>query len=91
MLQRQWVGTLVTALAERRSSPVSTAKRTKAVTPRVSPTAPETKSLSASVWRFLENDAPGFNKAMEEGTAQIAAGKATRLSALRPKQGRGRG
>ena len=58
---------------------------------RVSPTAPETKSLSGSVWRYLENDAPGFNEAMEEGTAQIAAGKATRLSAIRSKQGRGRG
>ena len=70
---------------------MSTLKHTKAVGTRVSPTAPETKSLSASVWRFLENDAPGFNEAMEEGTSQIAAGKATRLSAMRAKKDRGRG
>ena len=70
---------------------MSTPKQTKAVGTRVSPTAPGTKSLSASVWRFLENDAPGFNEAMEEGTSQIAAGKATRLSALRAKKDRGRG
>jgi hypothetical protein len=70
---------------------MSTPKHTKAVGARVSPTAPETKSLSASVWRFLEHDAPGFNEAMEEGTSQIAAGKATRLSAMRAKKDRGRG
>ena len=70
---------------------MSTPKQSKRSRARVSPTAPETKSLSASVWQFLENDAPGFNEAMEEGTAQIAAGKATRLSALRSKQDRGRG
>ena len=70
---------------------MSTPKHTKAVGTRPSPTAPETKSLSASVWRFLEHDAPGFNEAMEEGTSQIAAGKATRLSAMRAKKDRGRG
>jgi hypothetical protein len=70
---------------------MSTPKHGKTVGPRVSPTAPETKSLSASVWRFLENDAPGFTEAMEEGTSQIAAGKATRLSAMRAKKDRGRG
>ena len=70
---------------------MSTPKHTKAVGARVSPTAPATKSLSASVWRFLENDAPGFNEAMEEGASQIAAGKATRLSAMRAKKDRGRG
>ena len=70
---------------------MSTPKHSKTVGARVSPTAPETKSLSASVWRFLENDAPGFTEAMEEGTSQIAAGKATRLSALRAKKDRGRG
>jgi hypothetical protein len=70
---------------------MSTPKHPKAVGARVSPTAPETKSLSASVWRFLENDAPGFTEAMQEGTSQIAAGKATRLSAMRTKKDRGRG
>ena len=33
----------------------------------------------------------GFNEAMEQGTGQIAAGKSTRLSALRAKKDRGRG
>ena len=70
---------------------MSIPKHSKAVGTRVSPTAPGTESLSDSVWRFLENDAPGFNKAMEEGTSQIAAGKATRLSAMRAKKDRGRG
>jgi len=70
---------------------MSTQKESKRPGARVSPTAPDTKSLSASVWRFLENDAPGFNEAMEEGTAQIAAGKSTRLSAARAKKDRGRG
>jgi hypothetical protein len=70
---------------------MSTPKHSKTAGPRVSPTAPETRSLSASVWRFLENDAPGFTEAMEEGTSQIAAGKATRLSAMRLKKDRGRG
>jgi len=70
---------------------MSTPKQSKRPGARVSPTAPETMSLSGSIWRHLENDAPGFNEAMEEGTAQIAAGKATRLSAIRSKQGRGRG
>jgi len=70
---------------------MSTPKHSKTVGARVSPTAPETRSLSASVWRFLENDAPGFAEAMEEGTSQIAAGKATRLSAMRAKKDRDRG
>jgi hypothetical protein len=70
---------------------MSTSKQGKTLGGRVSPTAPDAKSLSASVWRFLENDAPGFNQAMEEGTAQIAAGKSTRLSALPGKKDRGRG
>ena len=70
---------------------MSTPKHGKTVGARVSPIAPETTSLSASVWRFLENDAPGFNEAMEAGTSQIAAGKATRLSAMRAKKDRGRG
>lgn len=51
-------------------------------TGRVSPTAPESKSLSAAVWRFLEEQ-PGFNRAMEEGTSQIAAGKSVPLRKLR--------
>ena len=70
---------------------MSTSKQSKTLRERVSPTAPDSKSLSASVWRFLENDAPGFNEAMEQGTGQIAAGKSTRLSALRAKKDRGRG
>jgi hypothetical protein len=70
---------------------MSTPKHAKGVGARVSPTAPETKSLSASVRRFLENDVPGFNDAMEEGISQIAAGKATRLGAVRAKKDRGRG
>lgn len=70
---------------------MSTPKRSKTVDARVSPTAPETKSLSESVWRFLESDVPGFSEAMAEGTSQIAAGKATRLSAMRAKKDRGRG
>jgi hypothetical protein len=49
---------------------------------RVSPTAPESKSLSAAVWRFLEKH-PGFNRAMEEGTAQIKAGKSVTLRQFR--------
>ena len=70
---------------------MTTPKDSKTVGACVSPTAPETKSLSASVWRFLENDVPGFTGAMEGGTSQIAAGKATRLSAMRTKKDRGRG
>ncbi len=70
---------------------MSTPKHSKTVGARMSPTAPETRSLSASVWHFLENDAAGFTEAMEEGTSQIAAGKATRLSAIRSKKDRGPG
>ena len=69
---------------------MSTSKQSKTLSGRVSPTAPDTKSLSASVWRFLENDAPGFNEAMEEGTAQIATPKSMRLSAVHAKKDRSR-
>ena len=50
---------------------------------RVSPTAPESKSLSAGVWDFLENEVPGFDEAMETGTAQLKSGKSTPLKEWR--------
>ena len=62
---------------------MSKAKKRETSAGRVSPTAPESKSLSAGVWDHLENDVPGFNEAMEAGTAQIKAGKSTRLKEWR--------
>lgn len=59
---------------------MSTPKPKRSAGGRTSQTAPESKSLSANIWRFLENDVPGFNEAMEQGTAQIKAGKGTRLT-----------
>ena len=50
---------------------------------RVSPTAPESKSLSAGVWDHLEHDVPGFNEAMEAGIAQLKSGKSRRLKEWR--------
>ena len=58
---------------------VSTPKPKRPGAGRPSPTAPETRSLSSNVWRFLENDVPEFNDVMEQGTAQIKVGKSTRL------------
>ena len=58
---------------------VSTPKSKRPTDARTSPTAPQTNPLSANVWQFLENDVPGFNYAMKQGTAQMKAGKATRL------------
>lgn len=52
---------------------------------RVSPTAPESKSLSAAVWEYLEAQ-PGFNDAIREGEAQIRDGRATRLSEVRRRR-----
>jgi hypothetical protein len=50
---------------------------------RVSPTSPESKSLSAGVWDHLEHNVPGFNEAMETGISQIKAGKTTTLKETR--------
>jgi hypothetical protein len=35
------------------------------------------------VWDHLEHDVPGFNEAMEAGTAQLKSGKSTRLKEWR--------
>lgn len=52
---------------------------------RVSPTAPESQSLSAAVWKHLESQ-QGFNEAMEEGIAQIASGDSTTLKEWRRRR-----
>jgi len=41
---------------------------------RVSPTAPESTSVSANIWGILER-VPGFNARIQRGKAQLAAGK----------------
>ncbi len=45
---------------------------------RVSPTAPEAKSVSAAIWRHLES-IPGMNERLERGKAQLAAGQRVRF------------
>lgn len=54
----------------------------RAGTGRVSPTAPESKSLSAGVWSQLEAQ-PGFNEAVREGERQIADGRSVRFREIR--------
>jgi hypothetical protein len=41
---------------------------------RVSPTAPESKSLSGAVWGYLES-IPGFNEDLRQAEADLAAGR----------------
>lgn len=41
---------------------------------RVSPTAPESHSLSAAVWAHLEG-IPGFNEGLREAEADLEAGR----------------
>lgn len=41
---------------------------------RVSPTAPESKSVSANIWGILER-VPGFSDRIDRGKAQLAAGE----------------
>jgi hypothetical protein len=41
---------------------------------RLSPTAPETRSLSHAVWGFLESQ-PGFNEDLRQAEADLAAGR----------------
>ncbi len=45
---------------------------------RVSPTAPESKSASANVWRLLES-LPGFHARLERGKRQLDEGKRVRF------------
>jgi hypothetical protein len=40
---------------------------------RVSPTAPESSSLSAAIWRHLEEQ-PGFNDQLREAEAELSSG-----------------
>ena len=46
---------------------------------RVSPTAPDSKSLNAAVWEHMEAQ-PGFNERIDQGHAQIAKGDKVSLS-----------
>lgn len=41
---------------------------------RVSPTAPESQSLSAAVWSYLE-DIPGFTEGLREAEVDLEAGR----------------
>lgn len=49
---------------------------------RVSPTAPESKSASAIVWRGLES-VPGFSDELRQARADLKAGKGTPFSEIR--------
>lgn len=54
-------------------------------TGRVSPTAPESRSASANVWRMLESQ-PDFNERLERGKAQLAAGDAVPFREVRGRR-----
>jgi hypothetical protein len=51
-------------------------------TQRVSPTAPETQSASAMVWRGLES-LPGFSDELRQAEADLKAGRGVRFSEVR--------
>lgn len=59
---------------------------------RASQTAPESKSLSAAVWGYLEST-PGFNAGLRQAEQDLAAGRGTRYevrgNALRRVQPKG--
>lgn len=55
---------------------MSDAKRKVAATGRVSPTAPESKSLSAAVWSWLEH-VPGMSARITKAEADMKAGEGT--------------
>lgn len=57
----------------------------RGVSVRVSPTAPESKSLSAAIWEHLEAQ-PGFNEAMERGKRQIAEGQSVPFKEVRGRR-----
>ena len=54
-------------------------------TARVSPAAPESRSVSVNVWRMLERQ-PGFNERLERGAAQLAAGDAVPFREVRGRR-----
>lgn len=54
-----------------------TARPADSVRSHPSQTAPETKSLSAAVWGYLEST-PGFNEDLRESERQLAAGEGVR-------------
>jgi hypothetical protein len=56
-----------------------------AVSARVSPTAPASKSASANVWAMLER-LPGFAKRMATGRRQLAAGKSVPFNEVRRRR-----
>lgn len=57
-------------------------KVSAAASPRVSPTAPESQSASAMVWRGLES-LPGFSEELQEAERDLNAGKGVRFSEVR--------
>lgn len=50
---------------------------------RVSQTAPESESVSAAVWRYLES-IPGFNEDLRTAEEDLAAGRGVELK-TRPR------
>lgn len=52
---------------------------------RVSPTAPETKSASAVVWRGLESIA-GFSEELEQADSDLKAGKGVPFREVRRRR-----
>jgi hypothetical protein len=44
---------------------------------RVSPMAPESQSLSAAIWNYLES-LPGFNEDLRQAERDLEAGRGTR-------------
>lgn len=52
---------------------------------RVSPTAPASKSLSHSVWKYLEAQ-PGFNEGMAEARRELASGQGTPFKEVKSRR-----
>jgi hypothetical protein len=52
---------------------------------RVSPTAPESKSISAAVWEALESQ-PGFSEAIDRGAREIAEGRSVPYREVRRRR-----
>ena len=70
-------GSIDSDLPMKRSRRVKRTEPDKGTSGRVSQTAPESKSLSAAVWGYLEAQ-PGFTAGLREAEADLEAGRGTR-------------
>src|SRR5688500_9566279 len=73
-----WIRAIPSPAASRQGESPVNRKQTDAdkAGGRVSPTAPESQSVSAIVWRGMEST-PGFNEELRQARADLEAGKGT--------------